>query len=73
MTSDHQRRAIEWYCYLHSTKPAPPSSLVRPEHYKPAPTAVAITDNDPTPGGYDTTATADEGLWARKGWAGRSH
>ncbi len=73
MTSDHQRRAIEWYCYLRSTKPAPPSSLVRPEHCKPAPTAVVITDNDPTPGDYGTTATADEGLWARTGWAGRAH
>jgi hypothetical protein len=73
MTSDHQRRAIEWYCYLRSTKPAPPSSLVRPEHYKPAPSTVVITDNDPLPSGYDIAATADEGLWTRKGWAGRSN
>ncbi|WP_211340871.1 hypothetical protein [Xylanimonas allomyrinae] len=27
----------------------------------------------PLPGGYSTTATAEEGLWARKGWVGRSN
>lgn len=72
MPTDHARRAIEWWCYLHSPRPAPPSSLIRPEHHKPAPTAIAIHD-DPTPGDYGTTATAEEGLWARKGWAGRSN
>lgn len=71
MTSDHQRRAAEWYCHLRSTKPAPPATLIRPEHYKPAPTTVIITDDDEVPGGYGTTATAEEGLWARTGWAGR--
>jgi len=73
MTTEHQRRAIEWWCYLHSTKPAPPSSLIRPEHYKPAPTAHVITATEPVPGDYGTTVTAEEGLWARKGWAGRSN
>lgn len=73
MTPTHQRRTIEWYCYLGSTKPAPPSSLIRPEHYKPTPTATVITDNDTSPGKYGTAATAEEGLWTRSGWTGRSH
>lgn len=72
MTDDHRRRAVEWWCYLHSTKPAPPASLIRPEHYKPAPTKLVITD-EPAPGDYGTAASADEGLWARRGWAGRSN
>lgn len=72
MTDAHRRRATEWWCYLHSTNPAPPATLIRPEHYKPAPTTLAITD-DPIPTGYGTTATPEEGLWNRKGWAGRSH
>lgn len=71
MTSDHQRRAVEWYCYQRSPRPAPPSSLIRPEHYKPTPTTHVIPD-DPEPRAYDTATTAEEGLWARKGWAGRS-
>jgi hypothetical protein len=71
MSEDHRRRAAEWWCYLHSTKPAPPATLIRPEHYKPAPTAIVITDDTTVPGGYGTTATAEEGLWARTGWAGR--
>ncbi len=62
MTSTHQRRAVEWWCYLHSTHTHPPASLIRPEHWQPP----------PPPASYDTAATAEEGLWARKGWAARS-
>ena len=72
MTTDHRRRAVEWWCYLHSTRPAHPASLIRPEHYQPA--QPPTTPTEPlTPTGYDTGLNAEEGLWARKGWAGRSH
>ncbi|QAY63708.1 hypothetical protein ET495_11140 [Xylanimonas allomyrinae] len=73
MTDAHRRRAAQWWFYLHSTRPAPPATLIRPEHYKPPPTAVVIPDDEHVPGGYGTSATAEEGLWARTGWAGRSH
>jgi hypothetical protein len=71
MTPAHQRRAIEWWAYLHSTKPATPADLIRPEHWQPAPPP-ALPD-EPTPGDWGTATTAEEGLWDRKGWAGQSH
>lgn len=71
MSDEHRRRATEWWCYLHSTKPAPPATLIRPEHWQP-PAATLVTIDEPeTTNGYDTTTTAEEGLWARTGWAGR--
>ena len=73
MTSHHQRRAIEWWAYLHSPAPKPSSSLIRPEHWQPA-SAPRPTFDDTTmiPGGWGATLTAEEGLWARTGWAGRT-
>ena len=70
MPSSHQRRAADWWCYLHSPAPAPPSSLIRPKHWQPA--EPVIVEQDEIPGDYGTATTAEEGLWARKGWAGRS-
>ena len=72
MTEEHQKRAIEWYLYLHSENPAPPTGLIRPEHHTP-PREPAQTDVEHPhgPAEYGTAATAEEGLWARKGWAGR--
>jgi len=71
MTTAHRRRAAEWWCYLHSTMPKPPATLIRPQHWQPPPPTVV--DQPDRPAGYDTATTAEEGLWARKGWAGRSH
>jgi hypothetical protein len=71
MTSEHQRRAVEWWAYLHSTHPKNPWTFARPEHWQP-PAPAIVTDDDPIPGDYGTTPTAEEGLWARKGWAGRT-
>ncbi|MBE1877501.1 IS1249 family transposase [Myceligenerans pegani] len=71
MTPEHQKRAVEWWCYLHSENPTQPADLARPEHWNPQPSPPVINDKPIDPAGYDTTATAEEGLWARKGWAGR--
>ena len=70
MSPDHARRAIEWWCYQHSEDPRPPADLIRPEHWQPP--APTVVDKPDGPTGYDTQASADEGLWARKGWAGHS-
>lgn len=73
MSQAHRRRAVEWWCYQHSTLPAPPVTLIRPEHYTPTPATPVETDDDGiTPDGYGTSTTAEDGLWARKGWAGHS-
>jgi hypothetical protein len=71
MTPDHARRAIEWWCYQHCENPRPPADLIRPVHWQPSAPAAVIDEPD-GPAGYDTTTTAEEGLWARKGWAGHS-
>ena len=71
MPETHQRRAIEWWLYLHSEHPDPgrvvtdqqrqPSKPIRPQQREPEPGPVL----------YDTALSADEGLWLRQGWAGR--
>jgi hypothetical protein len=71
MPTDHRRRAAEWWAYLHSVKPRPPATFIKPDHWQP-PAPVVVIDTDPVPGDYGTTPTTEEGLWARKGWAGRS-
>ena len=73
MSEVHQKRAIEWYLYLHSEQPIPPARLIETRHYTPPkPNATPRTEQDPGPELYSTGLSADEGLWARKGWAGRS-
>lgn len=72
MSEKHQKRAIEWYLYLHSENPVPPAGLIRPEQHTPArlPAQTAVEHPD-GPEEYGNAATAEEGLWARTGWAGR--
>lgn len=73
MSEDHQKRAIEWYLYLHSEKPVPPAALIAAHHYEAPRTKQTMNaDSDPGPERYSTGISAEEGLWARKGWAGRS-
>lgn len=71
MSEEHQKRAIEWYLYLHSEAPVPPARLIRPEHQTPIRLPAQTAPDQPHgPEEYGKAATA-EGLWARKGWAGR--
>lgn len=73
MSEEHQKRAIEWYFYLHSETPDQPAQLIRPEQYTPTrPAAQTAVEQPHGPEEYGNTATAEEGLWARKGWAGRT-
>ncbi|MGN7251051.1 hypothetical protein [Arthrobacter sp. SAFR-014] len=73
MSEEHRKRAIEWYLYLHSEQPLPPAKLIGARHYRPGKTkATTPTEQEPGPELYSAGLTADEGLWHRKGWAGRS-
>lgn len=72
MTEDHMKRATEWFL---TTREIPIHDAHRliPATATPTPTAniTPLHEPDTTPL-YDTGLTADEGLWTRTGWAGRS-
>ena len=72
MPPEHQRRAIEWWLHAHALTAPKPADLIRPEHHQPKPKQ-PVPDEPIGPAQYDTGLTAEEGLWTRKGWAGRSH
>jgi hypothetical protein len=69
MSPAHQRRAADWFCYLHSCHPSPHALLTQfdQHHHHAQP-----VDDPVLPPLYGTGLTAEEGLWTRKGWAGRS-
>lgn len=71
MPPAHAKRAIEWWLYTHSEKPAQPHTLIRPEHYEPQPLAKELPEEEPRPELLGTALSETEGLWVRKGWAGR--
>ena len=69
MSEQHRRRAVEWFLTLHETDLDTAIST--------ATTTTAKTSHDPTqepdgPALHDTGLSAEEGLWNRKGWAGRT-
>ena len=47
MSEEHQKRAIEWYLYLHSESPVPPARLIRPEHHTPTRTPAQTAVEQP--------------------------
>jgi len=75
MRSEHQRRAVDWWCYRHSPRPRPESVFITPENFqKPKPRV--RNESEPTLGDYGTgieTLDGGDGIYIRKGWAGRSH
>lgn len=72
MPETHQRRAIEWWLYLHSETPDPGRILAEHQHQPMRTPRPQHRDPDPGPALYDTALSSDEGLWLRRGWAGRS-
>ena len=72
LPTERQRRAVEWWLHMHSIAAAAPASLIRPDHYQPPAPAVPIEPESDEPEIYGTATSAEEGLWARKGWAGHS-
>lgn len=72
MGEHHQRRAIEWWLHAHAIA-APAAHELIPQHLNAAQTPLHTAADEPAgPTAYDTGLTAEEGLWTRKGWAGRS-
>ncbi|WP_209703952.1 IS1249 family transposase [Leucobacter exalbidus] len=74
MPEEHQRRAIEWWLYLHSEFPNPAVILKehQPEKRQHTNTAQPESKDPAAPVSlYDTGLDANEGLWTRSGWAGR--
>lgn len=69
MPPTHQARAVEWWLWLHWANHPAPGTLIRPECFQPV--KPRTTDTLDGPAGYDTGLSTEEGLWARKGWAGR--
>lgn len=72
MSTEHQRRAIEWWLHAHAVAAPEPASLIQPRHYNPQPIKTITTDEPDGPTGYDNALNAEEGLWLRRGWAGRT-
>lgn len=72
MIEHHQRRAIEWWLHDHAIAAPHPNTLIPAHLDRPKVTSPVATNEPIGPAGYDTALTAEEGLWARKGWAGRS-
>lgn len=73
MTPEHQQRAAEWVLIdkagllTNAHEIAAAAASAAPPKPRPR-----FTEPDPGPVTYDTGLSADEGLWLRQGWAGRS-
>lgn len=69
MTIEHRRRAVEWYLLLKEV----PIERAHEHSDPPAPARPRPTAEEPhTPALYGTGLDANEGLWLRSGWAGRT-
>lgn len=71
MQPAHAIRAVEWWLYSHSQNPPSPHTLIRPEHHTPEPATTKIIEEQDGPELLGTGLSETEGLWVRKGWAGR--
>jgi hypothetical protein len=74
MTEGHARKAVDWLLNSLSEHPHDPWSLAQRHQRKTEElTQQKILQEAPLgPATYGTAATTEEGLWSRKGWAGRS-
>ena len=76
-TPDHQAAIAEWTLHTHTRQPADPQQILTAWHAQGRPPRRPIpttpTNARTRPAGRGTTPTPEEGLWTRKGWAGRTH
>lgn len=72
MTEEHQRRAIEWWLYMHTENPDPAGVLASHKARPAKPARPVLSEPDPGPALYDTGLSAEEGLWLRAGTAGNA-
>ncbi len=73
MTEDHARKAVDWLLNSLTEHPHDPWTLAQ-RHLKQAQRTARpkrVEEEPLGPETYGTEATAEEGLWARSGWAGR--
>ena len=83
MTETHMQAMINWYLHSTTENPQSASHILREWNTAGRPQRRTIPKKKtkaklkPTVGDmpvhYDTALTKEEGLWPRKGWAGRSH
>ena len=71
MPPSHAKRAIEWWLYTRSEKPAEPHTFIQPEHHNPKLVVKEAPEEAIGPELIGTALSETEGLWVRKGWAGR--
>ena len=77
LSEHHLICGVNWLLYHHSELPAPPREILKQWEQSGKPTARLIPTKTPRPTPsegpkeYDTGLSAEEGLWTRKGWAGR--
>lgn len=77
MPIEHRRRACEWFCWTHSLKSSRPTlpELIKATKAYEQEQAEAAQEAAELPIGpevYGTAAVAEEGLYSRAGWAGRT-
>lgn len=72
MTEDHMKRAAEWFLTLREIPLERAHELTQPPRPVHDPDTDADDNATPEPNLYDTGLSAEEGLWARSGWAGRA-
>ena len=73
LPEEHARSAVDWLLNSLTEHPHDPWDLAK-RHLVTSQAPPTRVDPDELigPAHYDTGLTAEEGLWARKGWAGRS-
>jgi hypothetical protein len=71
MNENHMKRAAEWFLTLHEIPISDAHQLAATPNSPTPDSANTAPDKPDTPATYDTAITAEEGLWARSGWAGR--
>ena len=81
LSETHMLTMIDWYLYTLTENPRPATQILTNWNQEGQPVKTLIptkrrvtnTHQDTgIPVHYDTALTAEEGLWTRKGWAGRS-
>lgn len=74
MPEDHAQRAVDWLLNSLTEHPHDPWGLAKRHQQKTTEALPQKPTEDEllSPETYGTAATAEEGFWARKGWAGRS-
>ena len=78
MPIEHRRRACEWFCWTHSQKSSRPTlpTLIKATKafaQRQLEAAVQAAEEPLGPELYGTAAVAEEGLYSRAGWAGRTY